>query len=157
MMGIEIGYVRSGVEGKRREDVISLREASSVELMYSCFVGNVKFRVGDQDLSTNFNWVPLLHFANNLDLIWAGIDSGEVKYYYFTESEDFIRFSERGGDVLIECSYVSSGRATVNRIDGMFALRKAASDLMSSLEESYYELRYNPIFAEIAERMRNKP
>lgn len=125
--------------------------------MYSCFVGNIKFVVGGLDLSVDFDWVPLLHFANNMDLIFAAVGPGDEKYYYFTESSDFIRLSAQGDDVLVECSYVPGRSATVNRVDGVLATRAAASTLIGQLEESYPELRGNPIFAEIAERVRRPP
>src|SRR6266571_24719 len=75
---LQLEYLLGGTPGQRREDRIDLAAAPGVELLYSCFVGNVQLVVGGADLSANFGWIPLLNFANNLDLILRRLNANET-------------------------------------------------------------------------------
>jgi hypothetical protein len=153
-MVFELVYEMGGTPGQRREDRFNISAASSVELMYSCFVGNVALGVGGVDLSANFGWIPLLHFANNVDLILYRLAADETKVYHFTESEDWISFSEHGGDVEVRCSYAPNVVGVADREDARKAARLAGLTLVQGIEHEHSEIHSNSIFADIASRMR---
>jgi hypothetical protein len=150
----EMAYVRTAALGQRREDRIELPAAPGVELLYSCFVGNVALRVGGIDFSANFGWIPLLHVANNLDLILHRLTVDETKTYYFTESEDWISFSERGGSVELRCSYIPDVVGIASREEAGKAVGLAALALVKSIEHDHPEASSNRIFGDIASRLK---
>ncbi|MFF1609656.1 hypothetical protein ACFVYA_17900 [Amycolatopsis sp. NPDC058278] len=125
-------------------------------MLYSCFTGNVSIQAGNVDLSANFGWIPLLSFANNIDLMVERLVLGEVKVYHFTESDDWISLSEQEAGIKMECSYLPGTVGFVGREDVRKGVRLASLTLVDCIERKYPEIGSNAVFLDIASRMRSE-
>jgi hypothetical protein len=78
----------------------------------------------------------------------------EDRIDYFTESDDWISFSGRDGDVEVKCSYLPDVVVAAGREQVWKGVRSAGSILVDNVERHYPEIASNAVFFDIASRMR---
>ena len=148
-MTITLGYTLSQPLPGTPQD---LETADEGDLLYSLFLGDVIFTVGDADFSTKqWGWVPVLDLALGLHYVVGALRRGDEEAEFdFTESESTIRFQRDGGEVFISASYAPHRAAvTLEDLEKAVALFRAkVSDDLSSAHPS---LRINSAFRKLTE------
>jgi hypothetical protein len=88
-------------------DAAFLLAADEMDFRYYAFAGDIVLRDAQTDLSTHWEWVPLVDFAVGLRDISAAIEAGIVpaRKFEFTESDATLEFERHGADVNIRSSY----------------------------------------------------
>jgi len=103
---------------------VDLASASETDLRYRSLLGDVEFRIGDSDFSTQWGWIPLLDFALGLTDVLMRLPDSRLESFEFTESGAELRFELRGGEVEVRSNFAAAiGHAPLE------VLRRAAQGL----------------------------
>jgi len=120
---------------------VDLATADEMKLRYDCFLGDVVFVVGAEDLSARWGWVPVLDFAVALDSIADSLVTDSV--FEFTESDATITFRRDGDLVHIAGDYVP-GTAAVPLEELRTATDTFLRKVVTDLTRLHPELARNP-------------
>jgi hypothetical protein len=82
--------------------------ADNVVLRYYAFLGDIVFRAGGCDFSTDWGWVPVVDFAASMMQVSVALLASDVSpsVFEFTESGATIVFSPCGSTARVSASYV---------------------------------------------------
>lgn len=76
------------------------------DLRYRVALGNLIFHVGDKDFSAAWGWIPLIDLVASFGEIVHKLEAGSTsETFEFTESDAWIRFEKKDGQVLVSTSY----------------------------------------------------
>lgn len=122
-------------------------------LRYDCFLGDVRFEVGETDFSTHWGWVPVLDFALSMSSLLADLAPDDSRLFEFTESEAFIRLHRVGQIVQVSASYVRP-TADVGFRELQAAVDTFTHQLAGRLAQEHPALLRNSEFANAIRRAR---
>jgi hypothetical protein len=91
----------------RKIEQYNLAQVSEEDLRYRLFLGDIIILGNNCNLSTSWEWVPVVDFASSLLRIKDELSDGTTRSstFEFTESGDTITFNRVNGVVKVECSY----------------------------------------------------
>ena len=116
---------------------LNLSEISLADLHYSnLFNGSVIIKDGNVDLSAEWGWIPILHFAEVLFFISEDILSSGHEVYEYTENSEFLTFDLVADVLTIKASY-SNQDIHVSIKD----FKKIASNLLLKAYRDFCKLR----------------
>jgi hypothetical protein len=76
------------------------------DLRYRVALGNLIFHVDDKDFSAAWGWIPLIDLAASFGEIVHKLEAGSTsETFEFTESDAWVRFEKKDGNVLVSASY----------------------------------------------------
>ncbi|TXK17708.1 hypothetical protein [Homoserinibacter sp. GY 40078] len=93
----------------RLDDNVAGDALPAIALHYDCFLGDIRFEVGDLDFSTHCGWAPVLDFAICMAALLDGLEAGGDQVFEFTESDATIDMKRSDRIVELTASY-SPGR-----------------------------------------------
>jgi hypothetical protein len=126
--------------------------AAKSDLLWSAFPGDVSVSVGAVEISTQFGWVPLLHFAASIIGITEKLSAaGSRAVYSFTEADEQLRF-DRGRELIqISASFTPEVLST-SLPELSLAAREFVARLVDELSLHYPRLSRNPAVTDLLER-----
>jgi hypothetical protein len=133
--------------GLEQQDDVST--AARADLLWSGFPGDVGILSADGEISTDFEWVPLLHFASSMvSVVDQLTEPGTLAGYIFTESDDELRF-ERGRE-LVRISATFTDTALTTTIPELSdAVRRFILGLLDDLIDRHPGFAQNPVAGEL--------
>ena len=136
-MSNKYGLIVNGYPGgRRRENEIDIISASSAELFFSCFLGDVELELDDISFSTRFGWVATLSFAFDIAQHVAALPRKRRSTVEFQEAEHWISLLYKDGNVYIASSY-SKGIASIE-YDALLELtRNGLAERLQELNTEY--------------------
>ncbi|MFE9825183.1 hypothetical protein ACFYSH_24145 [Streptomyces sp. NPDC005791] len=127
----------------REQKRMSLRKADLADLCYSCFGGDLEFRVGGADFSIiTGGGVQILDFAVEFFAAARTVGSGGDARIAFAGMADEIHLKVTGDFVGVSCNY-ADGRGEIRRGELIAASRKFLSQVLDDLETRYPALQGN--------------
>ena len=130
-----------------QESLASADAMDAMALRYDWLLGDVIIKVGSQDLSARWGWVPILDFAASLRRIGAELaqHDGADSEFEFTESDAKIQFRGRGKNVLISATY-AAGEGTVPLDEFFRAIGEFTERLVAEICREHPSLMQNEAF-----------
>lgn len=152
---IELGFDIKGYPGSGRkiEAEPDLDLVSSPDLVQGAFMGDAVFKVGAVDFSTKFGWVTLLDWCLRLTVSLDDLATKDSRQFEFSESDDFVAFERRQGDLLISCSY-DLAVATVGYGELKSAVRDFVDDRLKWIEREFPAAMRNQAMPDVFSRLR---
>jgi hypothetical protein len=135
--------VRGYPAGTRKENALDLATASSADLFFSCFLGDVTLELDGLSFTTRFGWVATLTFAIDLAQRVAALPEQERSILEFQEAEEWISLRHEAGRVYIACSY-AKGIASVAYDSILGLVRGTLDSYVEELNRAYPRLIENP-------------
>ena len=118
--------------------------ANEMLLRYDSFLWDIRFVVGDLDLSMDWGWIPVLDFALSLRHIGQRLYQGDSAVFDFTDSDLTITSSVREMKVVqIEASYVD-GVGVTDVDEFCESARGFLSRVRRHIEKEVPEIQTNP-------------
>jgi hypothetical protein len=100
-------------DNTRREDQISPALASSADLFFSCFLGDVNLELDGISFTTRFGWVATLSFAIGLVQHLTALPMVRRSTLEFQEAKQWVSLLLDDGKAYVSCSY-ANGIASVS-------------------------------------------
>jgi hypothetical protein len=123
--------------------------ADEGELLWSGFVGDIRFGSDDGEIATDFRWVPLLHFGRSmLGVVDRLTAPGSTARYGFTESDQELRFDRSRELVQISASFSDTVLST-SMPELSDAVRRFALRLFEDLTTRYPALAERPFVTDL--------
>jgi hypothetical protein len=112
------------------------------------FIGDLKFRVDDLDLSANWGWIPLLDAAIGLRQVVEELDRGSGQAAFdFTENDSEIRFArESDSQTICVSSTYTDGQGYVPLNELRAVVRTFDRSVFDEALAWFPELRLNSHF-----------
>jgi hypothetical protein len=110
-------------------------DLSREEVAYYSFVGSIVFRVGVEDFSADWGWIPLVDFGLVLDAALEDLPRSHEYTIEFTDSDHFIRMEIDGTKVMVASSY-AHGRGRAGLTDLRAAVDRYMRRLLNELREA---------------------
>lgn len=129
---------------------IDIEKADDTELEYYLFTGDIILTDGASDFTTDWEWIPLLHFATSLKCILNEIRSEQESSYEFSESEATLNFKRSGTDIEITASY-AEGKILVAYAELKQKATVLFANLMQELKNRHPEIEKNQAFKKISD------
>ncbi|GGN32816.1 hypothetical protein GCM10010109_54220 [Actinoplanes campanulatus] len=104
---IELDFIVKGYPrtGRKIEEEGELAYVSRPDLIQGAFMGDAVLRLHGVDFSTNFGWVTLLDWCLSLTVAVKSLEFTDSTAFTFSESDDYLEFRLRSGEVTVACSY----------------------------------------------------
>jgi len=129
-------------------------QASSAELLWSFFPGNIEMRVDETEIVSPVASVPALHFAvavvQAMDVLVLSSNSSYV--YNFTEADERITFRDSDKRVYITCSY-SESELTVSTDEFSHGVAAFIQRVIRDLGCEYPSLRGHSIVRNLLQKV----
>ncbi|MBL7500657.1 hypothetical protein I6A84_32020 [Frankia sp. CNm7] len=153
-MSLEINHRRSASSGTVGwERFGTPDQATSAELLWYFFPGDVEILSHGTSLASEVGSVPALHFVAAMvgarDELASG--TGSRYSYDFTEADQSISFQRRGGDVRIETSF-STNVLTIPLDEFSSGVRLFARREIEDLGREYPALLAHPLMLDLKRR-----
>lgn len=120
----------------------ALENSSEADLRYELFLGDIVFRINDADFSAQWDWVPVLDFALEIDEIVSKLSPHDSAELEFTESDSVIRFDREVEETRVSANY-STGVAVVAHRHLAQATASFRGKVIAELLLAYPRLREN--------------
>src|SRR5919205_838727 len=118
--------------------------ASSEELYYEMFLGDIILRVGDADFSSQWGWVPILDLVRQFVSAGKEVAKNRKIDINFTESNALLTLTPRDGLIAISSTY-SPSRQEVRVEDLQIAMKQFAKEAIREFDLLCPGLRENPL------------
>lgn len=125
-------------------------QASSADLLWYYFPGDIEIRSGGAALASVEGSIPALHFVAAMIAARGTLTSGEnLGYsYHFTEVDQCISFRRNGDEVHVECNFAEDilrvSFSEFSREVGLFAKRE-----IQNLEHDYPDISVHPLVQDL--------
>lgn len=128
---------------------VDLASATEADLRYRSLLGDVEFRIGAADFSTQWGWIPLLDFALGLTGLLARLPRSQHESFEFTESGAELRFELIDGEVEVRSNFAAAiGRAPLEALRG--AVRRLADEILHTARQEAPGIDANSNFQRLA-------
>lgn len=128
---------------------IDLASATETDLRYRSLLGDVEFRVGDADFSTQWGWIPLLDFALGLTDLLMRLPRSRHESFEFTESGAELRFELIDGEVEVRSNFAAAiGHAPLDALGE--AVRRLGNEIVRMAREEAPGIDDNSNFQRLA-------
>lgn len=126
-----------------------LATIGEIPLRYDLFLGDITFKVGDCDFSTNWGWVPVVDFMACMNsIIVALLNNERLAHFEFTESDAKITFRNDGSRIRVASTY-ANGDCEVSLDELARSVLMASHRLRAELIASHPKLLTNPVFVKL--------
>lgn len=120
----------------------NLSNVDESALHYDLFLGDVRFKIDDADMSAPWGWVPVIDFAVCVDRIVHQLKPGESDAFEFTESESQITFQRQGNRILV-CTTYGAPQASADSDELRTAARQFLGRMLDELMTAHPSLAQN--------------
>ncbi|GAA3927790.1 hypothetical protein GCM10023085_06220 [Actinomadura viridis] len=149
-MSIVIDFVETsrGATVLPNGEAVDLSSASSVEIQFSLFMGDLVLQSTETDLSTRFGFISMFNLLTGLPEAFSKAMTTAEGVLYFYEHDQKLTMRRSGDCILITCNYASR-RIRVDVKDLAVALLDFVHRRTTMLIEQYPELLKNPSFLDM--------
>ncbi|MBI2788610.1 MAG: hypothetical protein HYX59_08015 [Elusimicrobia bacterium] len=148
MSTLELTF-RLATSDKERSTSIDLSTIGETPLRYDLFLGDITFKVGNCDFSTNWGWVPIIDFMACMKSVIVGLlNDQRLAHFEFTESDAKITFRNSGSMIRIASTY-ADGSCEVPLEEFIRTVNSESHRLRNELLAKHPGLLANPAFNEL--------
>lgn len=145
MSKLELTY-RLSSSDKGMTTSTDLTTIGEVPLRYDLFLGDITFKVGKCDFSTNWGWVPIIDFMACMNSIIVDLlNDQRLAHFEFTESDAKITFRNDGSMIRIASTY-ADGSCEVPLGEFIRTVKRESHRLREELLGKHPGLLANPAF-----------